>query len=204
MTAGVLVLNADFSPLAVVDMTRAVSLLVSVTTSVTCPKCHVKPSAPCIDLITRRPLIVVHDERKLPQAVMFESDPTRMVRSPSMAVEWPLIIALTRYVYLPYAVRMTDDAAGFATRRDILERDRYQCCYCAVRGADTIDHVFPRSRGGADSWENLVASCKKCNNRKGNRTPEEWGHPLLWRPHRPDKTGYLQRKIWAAQEAAAV
>lgn len=201
MTASVLVLNVCRTPLAYVDMPRAVSLLVSVSTAIRCPVCNVKPSAVCINPETRRPMIVVHTERKLPQAVMFESDPTRMVRSPSMAIEWPRIIAMTRYVYLPHDVRMTDDAAGFATRRDILERDRYCCAYCGIKGANTIDHVFPRSRGGADSWENLVACCTKCNNQKGNRTPEEWGHPLLWHPHRPDLTGYLQREIWAAQPA---
>ena len=46
----------------------------------------------------------------------------------------------------------------------------------------TLDHVLPRSRGGESSWDNLVACCKKCNHRKGNRTPEESGMHLLRRP----------------------
>jgi hypothetical protein len=46
----------------------------------------------------------------------------------------------------------------------------------------TLDHVFPRSRGGLSSWENLVAACKSCNRRKADRTPEEAEMPLLRRP----------------------
>jgi 5-methylcytosine-specific restriction endonuclease McrA len=48
----------------------------------------------------------------------------------------------------------------------------------------TLDHVIPRSRAGETAWENLVACCHRCNNRKGNRTPEEAGMKLL-RPPRP-------------------
>ncbi|HXM34557.1 MAG TPA: HNH endonuclease, partial [Pyrinomonadaceae bacterium] len=46
----------------------------------------------------------------------------------------------------------------------------------------TLDHVEPRSRGGESSWDNLVACCRRCNHRKGNRTPEESGMKLLRRP----------------------
>ena len=54
----------------------------------------------------------------------------------------------------------------------MLRRDAHRCAYCGG-GASTIDHVLPRSRGGADSWENLVACCLRCNNVKGDRTPQE-------------------------------
>ena len=46
----------------------------------------------------------------------------------------------------------------------------------------TLDHVVPRSRGGRSSWENLVACCYRCNNSKGDRTPEEAGFKLARRP----------------------
>ena len=57
-------------------------------------------------------------------------------------------------------------------------RDRYTCQYChrtLPSGEMTLDHVIPRSRAGETTWENLVACCHHCNNRKGNRTPEEAG-----------------------------
>jgi 5-methylcytosine-specific restriction endonuclease McrA len=53
---------------------------------------------------------------------------------------------------------------------------RYTCQYCHKTlnsGELTLDHVIPRSRAGETTWENLVACCHPCNNRKGNRTPEE-------------------------------
>lgn len=169
--SAVLVLNADMSVLSFVDMPRAVTLLLST------------------------------DAKGLPQAVMFEADPDRKVRSPSVEMEWPRIIALTRYVYVPWVARATRDISSFATKKDILDRDRRTCAYCGKKG-ETVDHIFPKSKGGRDSWENLVCSCSKCNNAKGDMLPEEaerkLGMKLLWQPYRPDAVGADQRKVWAA------
>jgi 5-methylcytosine-specific restriction endonuclease McrA len=67
-------------------------------------------------------------------------------------------------------------------------RDSHQCQYCGkqppIRDLN-IDHVMPRSRGGADSWENLVTACRICNLRKGWKTPEEANMRLARRPFRP-------------------
>lgn len=68
------------------------------------------------------------------------------------------------------------------SRRNIFLRDDYKCRYCGEElGHDelTLDHVLPRSRGGGNTWNNLVAACFPCNSRKANRTPEEAGMPLL-------------------------
>ena len=73
------------------------------------------------------------------------------------------------------------------SRKNILMRDRYTCQYChrTLPSAElTLDHVIPRSRAGESAWENLVACCHSCNNRKGGRTPEEAGMKLA-RPPRP-------------------
>jgi 5-methylcytosine-specific restriction endonuclease McrA len=59
-----------------------------------------------------------------------------------------------------------------------------RCGYCGG-AASTIDHVLPRSRGGANTWENTVAACGRCNGRKGNRTPAEARMPLRRAPWRP-------------------
>lgn len=48
------------------------------------------------------------------------------------------------------------------------------CVYCGCVPADSLDHVIPRSRGGADHPSNLVPACRPCNSSKGARTPEEW------------------------------
>ncbi len=74
------------------------------------------------------------------------------------------------------------------SRKSVLARDSYTCVYCGSRETLTIDHVFPRHRGGENTWENVVCSCLKCNNKKGNRTPQECGMRL---PHPPRKPRYI-------------
>ena len=74
------------------------------------------------------------------------------------------------------------------SRRNIFERDKNTCQYCGrrmPRQEITVDHVIPRSRGGVDSWTNLVLACVECNVKKANRTPEEARMPLLRKPVKP-------------------
>lgn len=93
----------------------------------------------------------------------------------------PRVLHLLRYDRAPrIVVRLT--------RRNLMIRDQHQCQYCGRRPALrelNVDHVIPRSRGGQDSWENLVVSCRTCNLRKGRRTPVEAGMTLLSTPHHP-------------------
>jgi len=91
----------------------------------------------------------------------------------------PSVIRLLHYIKVPYKEIPL-------TRRNILERDGHACQYCNYRGDQlTLDHVIPRSRGGGDTWENLVAACVRCNVNKGNRTPREAGMKLARQPRRP-------------------
>lgn len=90
----------------------------------------------------------------------------------------PSVIRLSRYRRVP---KVRHDV----TRRSIFARDQNTCQYCSTPLAParlTLDHVIPRSRGGQDTWDNLVASCQPCNHRKANRTPEEAGMLLAARP----------------------
>jgi 5-methylcytosine-specific restriction endonuclease McrA len=91
----------------------------------------------------------------------------------------PTVIRLRNYVKIPYKEISL-------SRRNVLHRDNYTCQYCGERRHDlTIDHIFPRSRGGGDSWENVVAACLRCNVKKGDRTPKEAGMLLMTVPRRP-------------------
>ena len=76
----------------------------------------------------------------------------------------PSVILLNRYIRPRY------NTLTAVSRRGVLRRDSHRCAYCG-KAAHTIDHVQPKSRGGADSWENLVAACLRCNNAKGDHTP---------------------------------
>ena len=73
--------------------------------------------------------------------------------------------------------------------RTLFKRDDHRCLYCGEqfsRSDLTRDHVLPKSRGGTDRWENVVAACKRCNWQKDNRTPEEAHMPLLAVPFSPN------------------
>jgi len=60
-------------------------------------------------------------------------------------------------------------------RRRVFERDSFTCQYCGeTNGPLQCDHVIPVSRGGSNEESNLVTACKKCNQAKHNKTPEEW------------------------------
>ena len=104
------------------------------------------------------------------------------IRTPSRELARPSVIRLVAYVKRPRPrVRFS--------RREVFRRDSYTCQYCGRKGGHlTLDHVFPRHRGGRDAWENLVTACRACNQRKGGRTPEEARMPLRRRPFEPKAT----------------
>jgi len=84
------------------------------------------------------------------------------------------------------------------TRREVFIRDAFTCQYCGVQTRDlTLDHVMPKSRHGAHTWENLVSACKGCNHRKGGKTVQEARMRLLREPFRPRAGAYytIQRKL---------
>jgi len=95
----------------------------------------------------------------------------------------PTVVRLVSYV----VTRWRHSRGPVWSRAGVLARDRRTCGYCGG-AASTIDHVLPRSRGGANEWTNTVAACGRCNNRKGNRTPAEARMPLLVKPHSPNWT----------------
>lgn len=83
-------------------------------------------------------------------------------------------------------------------RRNLFARDNHRCQYCGqVLPANqlSLDHVMPRSRGGETSWENVVASCVKCNTKKGGRTPQEARMKLAAVPARPSHNPLLALKL---------
>jgi 5-methylcytosine-specific restriction endonuclease McrA len=76
----------------------------------------------------------------------------------------------------------------------VLRRDGWRCAYCS-KAANTIDHVQPKSRGGSDTWDNLVACCFRCNNQKSDRTLSELGWELKVTPKMPTGMQWLVRGV---------
>jgi hypothetical protein len=83
------------------------------------------------------------------------------------------------------------------TNRALFARDGYLCLYCGRvfrPGELTRDHIVPVSRGGDNCWTNVATACRSCNQRKNNRTPEQWGHLLLAVPFAPNWAEFLYLK----------
>jgi 5-methylcytosine-specific restriction endonuclease McrA len=86
----------------------------------------------------------------------------------------PRVVILKKYVKLP-------DRMYKPNRRNIFLRDNYSCAYCEKQLSTeelSVDHIIPKSRGGKETWENLITACKSCNCTKGDRTPEEADMPI--------------------------
>jgi 5-methylcytosine-specific restriction endonuclease McrA len=138
----------------------------------------------------RRALMLVLNNK----ATVIKADAEHPVTGSNFSFERPSVIVLSRYVKVPYARRVP------VTRRGILRRDAHRCAYCAA-SANTIDHVMPKSRGGTDTWDNLVACCFKCNNIKSDRTPQEMGWRLRIQPKMPVGPSWFALGLDRRQEA---
>jgi 5-methylcytosine-specific restriction endonuclease McrA len=130
------------------------------------------------------------------KAEVLEEDEARRFRSEHRSVPWPTVIRLVRYVHVPHRFRRQ------VTNTFLFARDGYGCQYCGRHRSElkgrhflTRDHVLPTSRGGGNTWENVVTSCSPCNNRKGDRLPSEAGLTLLSAPREPN---YVQL-VWVVR-----
>jgi len=107
-----------------------------------------------------------------------EQDTQHVMRSPSIAFPIPAVIRLIHYIQIPYRERSY-------SKGHIFLRDNHTCQYCGITDVSqklTLDHILPQSRGGRNVWENLVTSCKKCNCKKGDRTPKEANMQMINKP----------------------
>jgi len=136
------------------------------------------------------------------KAEILEKDGTRRFRSETRIVPCPAVIRLVRYVHVPRRFRRQ------VTNTFLFARDDYSCQYCGkhkkeLRGRQflTRDHIVPLSRGGDNTWENVVTSCSPCNNRKGDRLPREVGLKLLNEPGQPNYVHlvWVVRRVTGAQ-----
>jgi len=100
------------------------------------------------------------------KAEVVESVKDDIIFASNFSIPRPSVIRLLRYVVYPYR-KIT------LTRQNVFKRDGNACVYCGSKKDLTLDHVIPKSRGGRDSWENLVTCCSKCNSKKADKTPKE-------------------------------
>lgn len=127
------------------------------------------------------------------KADVVEDDGT-VLRSASLWLPNPLVIRLRYVVKVPYHRRTA------LSRRAVFSRDDHRCQYCGGV-ADSIDHIMPRSRGGAHAWENVAAACKPCNMGKRDRTPDEAGMRLARPAHAPRELAWVSVSVGLVPDA---
>lgn len=115
----------------------------------------------------------------------------KVIRTIKEEFPFPEVVRLKWFVYIKRR-------ALSPTKKNIFERDNHTCQYCGAVKELTIDHVMPVSRGGENSWKNMVACCWKCNNKKGNKTPEEAGMILKSIPGWPTHLHVL--KVYSREQ----
>ena len=168
----ILVLNLDLTPIPVMSFERGFRLTYKGKASVVSHieenpiKCHIRESD-YLELI--------------------ETCPTLLTTN-GVGFKRPTIIKLNKYVYMPYK-KVT------LSRVNIYKRDLHKCVYCGSEDNLTIDHVKPKSKGGKNTWENLVTCCGLCNITKGNKPLEDFlldtGYKLDYKPYRPTYLEFL-------------
>ena len=152
---------------------------------------------PLTMLPVERALRLVFDRK----AEILEADDARIFRSARQQVAAPLVIRLVRFVHVPRRFRRQ------VTNTFLFARDHYRCQYCGRHRSElrqreflTRDHVLPVSRGGGNTWQNVVTACSHCNNRKASHLPEEIGMHLA---HVPREPNYVEL-VWAVRRVTDV
>lgn len=162
LDAPVLVLNRHYQPVRVTPARRALLLLFGGSAQALDDKFQAH------DFSAWRGMPAKHGD----ETIGTTSGPLRV----------PRVLLLHRYGRVPVTTLRL-------SRRNVYLRDGHMCQYCGRKPAVkelNLDHVTPRSQGGITSWDNLVTSCRRCNFRKGGRTPEGAGMRLLSEPKRPN------------------
>lgn len=142
---------------------------------------------------TYEPISVVTSKRALllileGKAVVVEEHPTMVVRSPSVTLKVPIMVALKRFI----RGRKIFRTGAVLTQRNLFIRDNYTCQYCNRHKSElrhseflTRDHIIAESRGGKDVWDNVVTACSSCNNKKADRDLDDLNMQLQKKPTTP-------------------
>ncbi len=135
------------------------------------------------------PLNVCHMRRALTMVYLGKADVlhenTSHVAMIDGCVTVPSVVKLRHHVRRPLPELKL-------SRRTVFARDAFTCQYCGLVSKDlTIDHVIPRRHGGKTSWDNVVASCRKCNMKKSDKYLHQTSMKLASVPRRPRYIPYI-------------
>ncbi|MEX2294246.1 MAG: HNH endonuclease [Acidimicrobiales bacterium] len=146
---------------------------------------------------TYEPLCVVPSRRAavlvLAERADILHDTGAALHSEHLTVPVPSVIRLRTFVKVPFRRRAP------LNRRGIFARDAHRCQYCGAN-AESIDHVIPRSKGGVHAWENVVAACRPCNVRKGDRLLDVTTMELRRMPRVPRELSWIVVAVGSVPE----
>jgi 5-methylcytosine-specific restriction endonuclease McrA len=180
LQSSVLVLNRLYMVTRVVGVRRAIGLLINDHAEVIHNESDIFAN---YDFGSWRELSAIWAEEKNP--------PDDWLRSVRFEILVPRVIRLLHYDRLP-KLKLNP------SRQAIFARDGYRCQYCGRTfplGQLSLDHVVPQRDGGKSTWENMVCACRKCNVKKGGRTPRDARMKLLTKPIRPRMSPLIVRKM---------
>ena len=184
MTSDVLVLNRNFQAVHVASWQKVFALLC-------------KEHAVAIDEDYRQYTL----EEWIELSKMMEDSPSGFIHTTTLKIAIPEVISLTKYDDLP------KQDVKFS-RKNIYKHYENMCCYCGNKyrtNEINLDQVLPKSRKGKTIWSNIVLSCFPCNSEKADRTPEEAGIKMHYKPNKPQwkstqaltiQTGFKAKMSW--------
>lgn len=148
------------------------------------------------------PISRINIKRAIALLVTGRAEPLSLMSEISWQITSPCLV-----LHVPEHIRLTIGKSERhwrvppVSRREILRRDHNTCQYCGSTKKLTLDHVIPRSRGGAHTWENVVTACERCNLYKGSRTPQEANMLLKTKPKAPTHpTVAFAEQFWRNQQ----
>ena len=137
------------------------------------------------------PVNIVSWKKALKKVLKDKAEIVEIYTDEQIGHEWksamnaPAVIRLLHFMYPPKSkIRRFQPL----TRRNVMLRDKAICQYCGKplnMRTVTWDHIVPRDSGGKTTWTNIVCSCKKCNNKKANKSLAESGLKLIHEPYAP-------------------
>ena len=120
------------------------------------------------------------------KAEIVEHEENNPIQTDKRNFKRPTVIRLLRYIFLPFK-------KVHLSRQNVFKRDDHRCIYCGTNRDLTLDHVIPKSKGGGNTWENLVTCCGSCNVKKDDKTLEEVGLTMRHKPFRPTYLYFIEK-----------
>lgn len=189
MSQEVLVLNSDYEPLNVCNLRRAIVLVYLGKADIL----HARDEELAMAAATGE-----FADGDVPAHLVTSAARTALASAEGEMIAAPSVVKLRHHVKRPLPELKL-------SRRSVFARDNFTCQYCGSQGKDlTIDHVVPKRHGGGMTWENLVACCRRCNTKKGDKTPEKAGMKLMRHPRRPRYTPYISLNKYVAGTKHAI